>query len=841
MNDKALLLTLMREGATVITPNKRLSNELLNDFFKATPAPVKDKPSCLPYQAFLQASFKKFCLKNTQIRHPFILTAQQLCHLWRQIIATSINAPINEGLVNAINEAWTRCNLWLIDFNHPAFSSTPQTYLFQQWAFQLQQALVKLGALTEDQVASYLYSQENFFSATTLIWACFDDYTPQQRELQKHLTIQGCKLIHYDLDKQSASLYQYAAKDVNDEYQQMIHWLKDCLAKGETRIAVVVPDLQAQSQSLQRLLQQHIPCEQFNISLGKPLADYSLVAHALNWLSLDGNTLSIHQARLLLHSPYLAYSQTEMLARAQLMEESLILQEQHFEQSLFLKELNFKTPKLAELLKKMTKYPEQSSTQAWINAFKTRLMSLGFPGEYPLDSATYQGYQRFLSLFDELQQLALITPHMSQEQAITTLKNLAKATIFQPKKLSTPIQILGLLEASGCTFESMWVTGLTDQCLPRQARLSAFIPISLQCENLMPYANPARELQLAQKTMMRLKNSSTHCVFSYPRLSSDKPNMPSPFIVDLTQFPAYLIETIAIKSSLESFAENYLLPLTQEERTSGGTAILSNQAKCPFRAFATHRLHARASLETSEGPDAKERGQLIHKVMELLWVTLQNQQNLLAIDAKQLDQHIELAILTALEPLINQRSYSFSTLFQEVELERLKRLVHACLEWERQRPSFEIDALEQAYTIHLADMEFHVRVDRLDRTEQGKKWVIDYKSSLPQSLPWNEERPREPQLLLYALLDETINTLLFAQLKTGQLTYKGLSEEAHPLTGITTLKKDQNWAEHRKLWQAQLNALASEFSQGYCPPQPINSSVCQQCEFQNLCRFTINS
>ncbi len=59
MNNKTQLLTLMREGALVITPNNRLSTELLNDFFAAVPVSVQDKPRCFPYRAFLLDTFKK--------------------------------------------------------------------------------------------------------------------------------------------------------------------------------------------------------------------------------------------------------------------------------------------------------------------------------------------------------------------------------------------------------------------------------------------------------------------------------------------------------------------------------------------------------------------------------------------------------------------------------------------------------------------------------------------------------------------------------------------------------------------------------------------------------------
>ncbi len=99
-----------------------------------------------------------------------------------------------------------------------------------------------------------------------------------------------------------------------------------------------------------------------------------------------------------------------------------------------------------------------------------------------------------------------------------------------------------------------------------------------------------------------------------------------------------------------------------------------------------------------------------------------------------------------------------------IEQERLQRLILTYIEWEKARPPFSVHALEQEYSLVLSGLAIRVRVDRIDQVED-KKWVIDYKSTLPSSKPWNDERPKEPQLLLYALLDEEINTLLLVQLK----------------------------------------------------------------------------
>lgn len=830
------LFAAIKNGATLVTPNNRLSNQLLHAFFKQTPIAVKDKPRCLPYQAFLRDRYKKARHLYANMSHPILLSSQQQRYLWRDIIIQH-QGECNDGLLAEVQEAWTRCQYWQIDSNHSAFAQTPQTRHFQQWQHQLQQRLTKLGLITETQLAPYLLRYPDLFDMPTVIWACFDDYTPQQCTLQQAMTEAGCKQYEYDLADQPRTTQQYPAKDCQDESLQLIEWLKLKLAAGKKSIAVVVPDLQERSHSLQRLLQRHIPPEMFNISLGKPLMDYPLVAHALQWLGLDKLTINNYQARLLLHSSYLAGSQGEFRARADAMQHCKMLQESVISFSAWLNAIHQTAPALADLLHNIADYPQEASPQEWANRFKTRLLHLGFPGDYPLVSSAYQCFQRFMMLFDELLQLSVISPLITMSQALEALSSLAKNTIFQPQTPTTPIQILGLLEASGCTFDCIWVTGLTDQCLPQKTRLSAFIPLTIQHEYCMPHATPLRELQFAEQLLQRLQNGSDDTVFSYPCLTGDSPNLPSPLIHHLPRLTVQQIPEALSESSLVKRDEVYVLPLATTEAISGGTALLANQAKCPFRAFATHRLHAKPALIVSDGPDLSERGQVIHKIMDLLWQRLGSQRNLLSLTHEELQQHIKEVIHLALTPLFNEHKYSFPPLVQEVELSRLHDMVNTCLEWEKQRPPFEIEALEKSFTIQLADMDFRVRIDRLDNVADGKKWVIDYKSSLPINKPWNEERPEAPQLLLYTLLDKNINTLLFLQLKAGHIICSGLSEDNLPLRGISPLKKDEHWSARQEEWHQQLTQLATEFRSGDCAPKPSRAATCLQCDFPNLCRI----
>ena len=832
------LFNWMKAGATVITPNNRLSNQLLHDYFLNQDVIIEDKPLCLPYQAFLTVLYDKARRMYPHSTHPVLLSHFQQHCLWRQIITKQEQYPCNDGLLHEIQDAWTRCQQWQLDMQDPLFSFTPQTRQFQQWQQQYQDALTHLNAITQEQLLPQLLHYPNIINATTIVWVCFDDFTPQQRRLQQQFDAHGCQQIYYDIPPCPSTTKRYAALDTQDEWLQLVNWLRSRMAAGDERIGVVVPDLQTQHHALQRFLQQHIPTDQFNISLGKPLTDYPLVTHALMFLNLNKNIISNHQARLLLHSPFLLGAKSELEMRSHTIQKSALLQETEILTETLVQAFSKTAPKLATLMANLTNYPKTASAKTWINAFKTRLLALGFPGEYSLNSSTYQCFQRFMSLFDELLTLSSIHPLMDAQMALRALQELAQSTIFQTRKATTRIRILGLLEASGCTFDSVWVLGLTDQCLPQKTQLSAFIPLELQRNHQMPRAIASRELQFAQQLLQRLQYGSQHSVFSYPCLSGDMPNMPSPLIIHLPMLHLTALPPTSNINKLVPYEDNYILPLYNGEKASGGTSLLADQAKCPFRAFAAHRLHATSAPTLSTGPNASERGQILHRIMELLWQQISSQQHLNSLSETTLNQLIDTAIQQAIAPVIKTRQQSFSSLVQDVESQRLRLLVRACLDWEKRRPPFVVESLEQTYIMRLSDIDFRVRIDRMDRVDSDKKWVIDYKTSLPAVKPWNEERPEAPQLLLYALLDNSINALLFVQLKAGRLLCSGLSEEALSIKGVNGLKKNERWSDYQQQWHQQLNALATEFKQGICSPKPSKESTCMQCDFQSLCRIS---
>lgn len=838
LKNRSDLFSEMTRGATIITPNNRLSNQLLRDFIHATTSAVHDKPRCLPYPTFIRDCFKQVQHHHAHQPHPILFSSHQERVLWQSVISDNDTYPCTNGLLQEVQDAWTRCQLWGIDIESDDFLTTPQTQQFQRWHRHFVNHLKQKNAITEAQLVPYLLSFPIDMPCHPIIWVSFDDFTPQQQQLRAALAT----LRHdYDIEVRPQTTQLCTANDTRDELNQLIMWLNAQLDAKTPRIAVIVPDLQQQSNALQRRLLQSIPASQFELSLGNSFTDYPLVSHALHWLALDKTMLSNHQVRLLLHSPYLGGALSEFTARSKLLEENHMLQEAVIPYTHLLATLQKSTPQLYDLLVQLSDYPSDATPFEWIAAFKKRLSQLAFPGEYTLNSSAFQTFQRLQTLFDDFLPLALVHERMTQHQALNAFCDIAKKTVFQVRKTPRSIQVLGLLEASGCEFDSIWVMGLTDQCLPQKVRLTPFIPLSIQRDKHMPHALPERELQLAKQLLNRLHNGSKECVFSYPQFTGDTPNLPSPLVRELPIYKTLSLPTLSTHSLLQEYQEHYAYPLTENEAFSGGTALLANQAKCPFRAFAAHRLHTREGLKQSTGLNNAERGQVIHKILEIIWTTLGSQARLLHYTSSDLDTLIDNTIHTTLASFAQQRSSSFSPLIQSIERQRLKRLVLASLAWEKQREPFVVKAIEQAFTLPLAGLDFHVRVDRLDMLSENETWVIDYKSSLPINKPWNEVRPEAPQLLLYALLDTSINALLFLQLKTGQIACSGISQEKQEINGLSSLKKGEAWSEKRAEWHERLTTLAIEFREGHCAPVPQRNSTCLTCEFKDLCRFPNNT
>ena len=78
-------------------------------------------------------------------------------------------------------------------------------------------------------------------------------------------------------------------------------------------------------------------------------------------------------------------------------------------------------------------------------------------------------------------------------------------------------------------------------------------------------------------------------------------------------------ELIRAASQLQGVADRIGPALDDGQKVKGGARFFQDQAQCPFRAFVNHRLRIRPLEEGAPGLDARLKGNVLHRALQLLW------------------------------------------------------------------------------------------------------------------------------------------------------------------------------------------------------------------------------
>jgi len=160
---------------------------------------------------------------------------------------------------------------------------------------------------------------------------------------------------------------------------------------------------------------------------------------------------------------------------------------------------------------------------------------------------------------------------------------------------------------------------------------------------------------------------------------------------------------------------------------------------------------------------------------------------------------------------------------------------------QNRKGSFRVAEAEQAHRLRLGDLELSLRPDRVDELEDGRRMVIDYKTRAPARSQWMGARPGEPQLPLYALLDDKIEGIAFASMAEQPPQFVGLGEGL----GLSSPNEKslqqqtkgvaEQWQELVEAWRGSLTALANDFIAGNARVDPV-SGACRYCDLASVCR-----
>jgi ATP-dependent helicase/nuclease subunit B len=841
-------------GATLITASRRLARTLTDEFHSIQTVRGNrtwKRPDILPFEAFLDHSWREWLWRGVNGDVPLLLNGVQEQAIWDRIIRQS---PAGASLLQISETARQAVKTWQLVIGYRlsidgSFEATEDSAAFAAWSREFRNACRSNGWLERARLCDFL--RDKIGSAEVpapaeVYVAGFDEMTPQQSQFL-------AALGDWRAVEPSAftpTVERWKLHDAIDEIRHAATWARRLLeANPKAQIGVIVaPDLTRSRNTVERIFSQILdpgggPAKHdraFHLSVGPALAEYPVVHAALLLLEFTLGAMPLSRVGMLLRSPFLGGAEEERSSRA-------LLDAQLRRRSIWslsisvLRERAESCPLLQSLLQRVENrvggLPRERAPSEWARTIPDLLAAFGWPGERSLNSVEYQTIQAWRELLNGLASLDVAASPISLAQTIDWLRETAANTRFQIEDEGAPVQVMGMLEASGLHFDHLCVLGLHDEALPSPASPNPFIPVSLQRRHNLPHSSSTLELEFATKLMHRLLVSARDVVLTYPSMEGDRALSPSPLASGATWTDAShdhrtdpWVARMRAGAAFEHLSDE-IAPEFVQGSSTGGASLFKDMAACPFRAFAKHRLGARELEDPDLGLSYGDRGTTVHKALELIWCELGSHAALMNASSEALTDLIQKgadAAVAKLGPGIGR----------DIEKRRLQKLLGLWLEIEKSRAEFTVLGIEADRMATVSGVQVKIRADRVDSIADGREIILDYKTGLLKSQGWDGERPDQPQLPLYCVTNERpVAGAAFAMIRTGELGFHGLCEAGAGLPKMKSYSKSPlSFRAQIEEWRRVLDRLAANFRIGHAEVDP-KPDACDHCGLRALCRI----
>jgi len=900
-------------GTTVLTVNNRLARAIAFAHARSMQAAqrtVWETPLVLPFPAFVAREWELARQRQDDGRYadrqrsqsksksksksksngagdglPRLLSAAQCQALWQRALHEAGSGELL-SLSAAANSAIAARELLL---RHEASLSAAQCHehidaqAFRRWHTRYE-ALLDKGhwidaAAVPGALAKTVTAGQPGLPARIRM-SGFERITAQQQTLLDAWQAAGVAIDHDAPAQSSSTAQRVELRSPQDELQAMARWARALIDDGEAGpVGIVLPDLDNRLDaveacfedrlhpSTQVSMQPELAARAFNISLGRALAQMPVVASALAALQLLSFSLDAQSVGVVALSEYFAGAGAERTQRLAL---DLRLREagarsirvRHLARVARSVRALSLSQRIVDVIELAPHGRSRHSLQAHAQRFTQALGVLGWPAGRTLGSVEYQAVEAFRAQLEALATMDSVCEPCTTATALSMLQRLLADALFQPRTGPATVQILGVLEAAGMHFSRLWIGAMDDSQWPPAETPNALLPVAFQREHAMPGASPELALIRAQGIINRLLGAAPQVIVSHANADGDTPLRASPAIasiraVDVARLAASTQplpdEAIAAAAPrLEQLTDWRARPLGPNWKARGGSRVLTDQAACPFRAFAQNRLAAKDIARASVPLDPSARGNLAHRFMQELFGDITGSTKLLAMSVSEREQVCAGAAERALKALLRRHPGEFPPALLDAERARMLALGLRWLEVESTRKeAFQVEDMEQRTKVRIGGLNLSIQIDRVDRVH-GRRLLIDYKTGKASRNGWFGERPDEPQLPLYALaLDtdghsaESVAALCFARLRRAQMGFDGVGEDQSWVPGLREIgssagaagahKDFSDMAQLKAHWAQVLTALAEQFADGDARVDP-KPQACRYCAVRALCR-----
>ncbi len=868
------------QGAVLLTVNQRLSRHhmmLYQNWQLQSGLDWWPTPEILPFRSWMSALHRQALGMGLSERT--LVPALRVQQAWRRIIEadTSVQLLDPAGAARSALQAWELSCAWQCRNPEDQYLSADQ-FAWQRWMTRYRAWLDDQHGVDEpllpDELIRILQSASAEQISTLLPDVIvLEGFLQVPAQFDQLLTVVQAHGVQVKINQPEAGCVVHTVSYADDDAELLgiAQQMRAELTHDATQsLGLVVPDLQQRRDAVVRAFERvFYPAmsptqisqqrKVYEVSLGQSLAEQPVVAMALALLRLSAQSVSGNELSALVLSPYWKGAAAEIRRREQLDKRLRDKRVRSLGLDQFIDQM-YPGSQLMPALKALTKKRNlrHATLHQWAARFSNWLDLLGWPGKSN-DSEEYQAVSAWFECLDDMQLLD-DGESLSFNSAFTQLKSLATDRVFQTQAPATPIQVIGRLESHGLDFDCLWVCGLDGEQWPPAGSASAFLSISEQKLCNVPNSSAAGRLALAESEFM-LWAAHTPLLIGSRALSREGKELISaalpiitpsknseqlaqPIIARLEQLeePVDLVRTVSQSLDVTAVDDYHGPELVAGTKAAGGARLFENQALCPFRAFALHRLNIRPLEEVGLGLDARQHGTLLHDALERFWLQVRTHEALVSMDESTLDELLCRVVQESMQEL------EVPDELRALELTRLTRLMHEWLtQCEARRSPFEVVEVERRMPIEHGGVLMEVIIDRIDKVD-GALVVIDYKTGVNNKVnTWADQRISNPQLPLYVLTDEQISAASFAQVASNQCRFIGIASDEQTLPGVSeklkgakaSVGQDEpmtSWPQWTAHWRTSLDAIAQELLHGTATVTPMKSA-CTYCELKSLCRI----
>jgi RecB family exonuclease len=392
------------------------------------------------------------------------------------------------------------------------------------------------------------------------------------------------------------------------------------------------------------------------------------------------------------------------------------------------------------------------------------------------------------------------------------------------------VNVLTAFEARQWRLPIVFICGLVEKQFPKYQPQNPFFPDvarrALKQAGLRLRASEDVDQEEAFLFESAVTRASATLVLSYPKADArGEQNLRSLYLDRLAPPPPVPVRSVRpdinvprIPRAAVRIAAPERLVRLQTRHVAMKPTALEQFAQCPFQFFANQTLRLQAAPpRPEERLDFLFRGNVVHRVIGE-WTA--QRQPLEPLFERIFD---EVALQNGIVP-----GYRTETIRQAL-LDDLRRFID-----DDQWPQGFETQIEVDFRYELAPgLEVRGRIDRLDRSPDGRAYIVDYKYS-KKDYTKNELLLQGPLYLLAA--ERYFHLQPGAMYYCGvrdRVKYSGWCDETAP---VAVQPITPEWMEAAIATTMQ---AAAEIRAGRIEPRPADPDACRYCDFKDVCRIDV--